>query len=95
MIQARVAPAPPAAAVEVVLATERDGITVAEGRRPSAGGLVAVRHGNQSAARPQLRLGTGDAVLLFGPPGLVDQVRQQLGRVKPGTWPFEARWISA
>ena len=53
---------------------------------PAGVHIVAVRHGRTNKLPdPQIRLGAGDGLLLFGEPGALDQARQQLGRLESGT----------
>jgi putative transport protein len=88
IVRVRVAPPPvPPAPVEVELAESFPGTTVAEvmAGLPAGVRLVAVRQGRENKLPdPQLRLGAGDHVLLFGPSAAVDQARQQLGRAGTG-----------
>jgi putative transport protein len=87
-VRPRLAPAAAQpASVEIVLADERRGMTVAEviAGLPAGVHVVLVRHGRTNRLPdPQIRLDAGDGLLLFGEPGALDQARQQLGRVESG-----------
>ena len=70
-----------------MLADDRQGTTVAEvtAGLPPGVHIVAVRHGRTNKLPdPQIRLGAGDGLLLFGEPGALDQAREQLGRLEFG-----------
>jgi putative transport protein len=88
VVKPRLTPAPaPPAPIEVVLAAERRGVTVAEvvAGLPAGVHLVAVRHGRTNTLpEPQIQLDAGDVLLLFGEPAEVDRVREQLGHVEAG-----------
>ena len=99
LVKPRLAPAPaPPASVEIVLADDQQGATVAEvtAGLPPGVHIVAVRQGRTNKLPdPQIRLAAGDGLLLFGEPGALDQARQQLGRLESGTWPaIAAHWTS-
>ncbi len=89
LVKARLAPAPaPPGIVEIVLADNRQGTTVAEvtAGLPPGVHIVAVRQGRTNKLPdPQIRLDAGDGLLLFGEPGALDQARQQFGRVESGS----------
>jgi putative transport protein len=82
-VQARLTPAPePLTAVEIVLAAERDGVTVAEviAGLPAGVHLGAVRHGQTNQLPdPQLVLSSADGLLLVGDPGAIQVARKRLG----------------
>jgi putative transport protein len=86
IVKARLAPAPaPPGVVEIVLADSRQGETVAgvTAGLPPGVHIVAIRQGRKNKLPdPEIRLGAGDALLLFGEPDALDQARQQLGRVE-------------
>ena len=88
LVKPRLAPAPaPPATVEIVLADNRSGSTVAEmtAGLPPGVHIVAVRQGRTNKLPdPQIRLGAGDGLLLFGEPGALDEAREQLGQVESG-----------
>mgnify|MGYP002388046464 CR=1 FL=1 len=83
----RVAPAPAAPhPLEVTLEGDTD-VTVAElaAGLPPGVDIVAIRQGDANLLPDtHARLSPGDAVLLFGPPGALDEARRALGRVGPG-----------
>jgi putative transport protein len=89
LVKARLAPAPaPPASVEIVLDDDQAGTTVGEvtAGLPAGVHIVAVRHGSTNKLPdPQMRLGAGDGLLLFGDPGALDQARERLGRLEAGT----------
>ena len=79
-------PTPPATA-EVVLAAEKAGATVREliAGLPEGVYVVAVRQGrNNTLPDPQIRLHSGDVLLLFGETAALELAHQQLGRVEAG-----------
>jgi putative transport protein len=88
LVRPRLTPVPPPpASVEVALAAERAGTTLGEviAGLPPAVHVVAVRHGRvNTLPDPQVRLGAGDVLLLFGEPGALDEAQQQLGHVGSG-----------
>jgi putative transport protein len=88
VVQARLAPAlPPPTTVELVLADEKQGTTVAAviADLPAGVQLIAVRQGGANKLPdPQIRLEAGSVLLLFGQPAAIDEARQQLGRVDSG-----------
>ena len=64
-----------------------EGASVAEimAQLPPGVDLVAVRHGGENRLPDaHVRIGTGDAVLLYGPPEALEQARLALGRVDAG-----------
>jgi putative transport protein len=80
------APAPPVAA-EIVLAAEKAGTTLGEiiAGLPAGAHVVAVRQGrNNTLPDPQMRLGGGDVLLLYGGAVALDAARQQIGRLDTG-----------
>ena len=83
----RVTPGPAAPhPLEVTLEGDAD-VTVAElaAGLPTGVDIVAVRQGDANLLPDaHTRLSPGDAVLLFGPPGALDEARRALGRVGPG-----------
>jgi putative transport protein len=89
LVTARLAPTPaPPVTVEIVLADRGQGTTVAEvtAGLPAGVHIVAIRQGRTNKLPdPQMRLGAGDGLLLFGEPGALDQARHQLGRVESGS----------
>jgi len=89
LVKPRVAPAlAPPASVEIVLADDRQGTTVAQvtAGLPPGVDIVAVRQGRTNKLPdPKIRLAAGDGLLLFGEPGALDKARQQLGRLESGT----------
>ena len=87
MYQRRVAPAADAPhPLEVTLHGALD-VTVAElvARLPPGVDVVAIRKGDANMLPDaDAHLSPGDTVLLFGPPGALDEARRALGRVGPG-----------
>lgn len=87
LAKAHVAPAPaPLQPLEVTL-EGMEGTSAAEvmARLPAGVELVAVRQGGENRLPdPGVRLSSGDAVLLFGPPEALERARLALGRVDPG-----------
>jgi putative transport protein len=86
VVQARPSPsvAPPAA-VEVEIAHDKKGTTVAAviAGLPSGVHLVAIRQGRTNKLpNPEIRLDAGDVLLLFGEPGAIDRARDVFGRVE-------------
>lgn len=82
-----VAPPAPPAPLEVELAAEWQGASVADiiATLPSRVVLAAVRRGRTNQLPdPHLRLAAGDVVLLFGAPDATEQARQKLGVLATG-----------
>jgi putative transport protein len=88
LVQSRPAPQPaPFEPLEIVLGAEQQDTTVAEliALLPEGADLVAIRQGQSNRLPdPQIRLGAGDGVLLFGRPDALAQAQRQLGRVERG-----------
>ncbi len=87
LVKPRLAPTPkPLQPLEITLG-ERPSATVAEliAQLPPGVELVAIRQGGMNKLpEAQTRLATGDGVLLFGPPDVLEQARLALGFVDPG-----------
>jgi putative transport protein len=88
LVTARLAPAPaPPAAVEVALARERAGTTLAEivADLPRGVHVAALRHGGENCLPdPAIRLDAGDVLLLFGEAEAIERARTRLGPAAPG-----------
>jgi putative transport protein len=87
MYNTRIAPSPAAPhPLEITLEGAAD-VTVAQlvARLPPGVDIVAIRQGDANLLPDaHVRLASGDGVLLFGPPGALDEARRALGRVGPG-----------
>jgi putative transport protein len=88
LARARLAPAAaPPVAVEVVLAGQGPGTTLAEvmaGLPPGVHVAAIRQQQTNKLPDPLTRLETGDGLLLFGTQAAIDQAQQQLGRVEIG-----------
>lgn len=88
VVAARLAPQPaPLAPLEIALGDGYQGVSVGEvmAGLPAGVDLVAVRQRQTNKLpAPELRLETGDSLLLFGQPAALEAAQQQLGRAGRG-----------